>query len=359
MTDSSPIDGPFDPKTVADDFISSYNEFINRMQAESLPDEPPDPVEHTGRVLRNINPVVEVKSWVVWSPGGRDIEAEGHLALLLTEENRHLAEMVLNVLPERRRNGIASALLARLVEAAEDQGRTTFMARTQSTVPAGEAFVRRIGGTPGMEESSQQLKLDSVDRDLLHRWQERAQERASDFELTLWKDGYPEDELENVAAMWEASNLMPRGDLDVEDMHFTPDMVRDMDRAITRRGFERWTMVVRRRGDREIAGWTEVFWTPAKPDLLEQSGTAVFERYQNLGLGRWLKAAMLEEVLRERPQVARVQTGNATSNAPMLAINRELGFEPYISRMHWQIQCAQAREYLHRRAALHPSPVTT
>ncbi|MBI3460811.1 hypothetical protein HY009_07770, partial [Candidatus Acetothermia bacterium] len=69
-------------------------------------------------------------------------------------------------------------------------------------------------------------------------------------------------------------------------------------------------------------------------------------KYRNKGLGRWLKAAMLEKVLRERPQVKRLRTGNANSNGPMLKINHELGFKPYKSWIDWQVELDKALAYL-------------
>jgi hypothetical protein len=63
-------------------------------------------------------------------------------------------------------------------------------------------------------------------------------------------------------------------------------------------------------------------------------------------LGRWLKAAMLDKVLKERPQVKYVRTGNADSNAAMLKINTELGFKPYTADAIWQVELQKVLDYL-------------
>ena len=94
------------------------------------------------------------------------------------------------------------------------------------------------------------------------------------------------------------------------------------------------------------AGMTEVTWHPSRPQILQQGMTGVLREYQGRGLGRWLKAAMLEMILRDRPEARVVRTGNADSNAPMLKINSELGFRPHESRYVWQVETARVLAYL-------------
>ena len=48
----------------------------------------------------------------------------------------------------------------------------------------------------------------------------------------------------------------------------------------------------------------------------------------------------------ERPEVARVRTGNTSSNGPMPKINYEMGFRPHHTDIEWQVETARVREYL-------------
>ncbi len=59
---------------------------------------------------------------------------------------------------------------------------------------------------------------------------------------------------------------------------------------------------------------------------------------------------MLDRVLRERPQVRFVRTGNADSNAAMLRINHQLGFKPYIAHCVWQVETDKVLDYLNSAA---------
>ncbi|HLA24006.1 MAG TPA: GNAT family N-acetyltransferase [bacterium] len=342
-----------DAKHATPEQYAAINEFGNVIRTERMPDDPPIPLDEEIRRLQNIPPVVDLRVWVAWD--GDRVAADGNVEILRTEENKHLVEGHINVRPEYRRRGLGTRLLAHLADAAAREGRTVMIGFTYGTIPAGEAFMRRLGATVGLETHTNQLDLRDLNRGLIPLWLERAKERASGFDLILWTNGYPEEDLAAISRVWDSMNRAPRGTLQMEDFHFTPEHVRDFARSDRERGNEVWSMVVRERATGNLAGFTEVSWHPNRPEVVQQRGTGVLAEYQDLGLGRWLKAAMLEKILRERPQVTRVRTGNADSNAPMLKINTELGFRPYISHHVWQIELAQVQAYLDSVRATKPA----
>lgn len=206
--------------------------------------------------------------------------------------------------------------------------------------------MRRIDATMGLPMHINQLDLRDLNRDLIPLWQERAKERAAGFEILIWTDDVPKEHVDAYLKVVDAMNRAPRGDLRVEDWHWTPEQLQQWQQSERARGTERWIMVAREKATGAFAGFTEVSWHPNRPDLLGQGATAVLEEYQNRGLGRWLKAAMLEKMLRERQQVTRIRTGNAFVNEPMLKINQDLGFKPYRSRYFWQVDVATVQTYL-------------
>jgi len=341
----------FDPRGASEREYAAATVFWNAMRAELVPEDPPIPLEERVQGWRNTPTFVRVWAWTVWDNEGKGIIAAGHINFLDKEENQHLARFDIAVLSQFRQRGIARRLLALIAEIPRREGRRLLWGATHGAVPAGEAFMRRLGAHMALADHTNQLDLRELNRDLLRIWQDRAAERAADYEFGLWEGELPEEELEEVAAMYEAINRAPRGDLEMEDEHWTAAQIREFERADRARGNESWSMYVRQKGSRRIAGWTDVAWNPNRPEILQQRGTAVFPEFQNRGLGRWLKAAMLEKVLRDRPQVRYVRTGNADMNAPMLKINTELGFKPFRSHYTWQVETANVLGYLASPAA--------
>ena len=266
-------------------------------------------------------------------------------------ENKHLMGTSVEVLPEYRRRGLAKELLHKVLEVAGAENRTLILGDTNARVPAGTAFAERLGAKAGLQAHTNQLVLAELDPDLLRRWREDAKVKASDFELGLWAGPYPEEEIEAIAVMYEVMNTEPRGELEIEDHTVAPKDLRQDEAYWAARGVERWTLYARHEPSSELAGYTEVFWDPEEPENLRQGDTGVLPKYRGHGLGKWLKAAMLEKVLRERPQVKRVRTGNADANAPMLAINRALGFKPYLSETVWQLKREKLEAYLKNKPA--------
>jgi GNAT superfamily N-acetyltransferase len=248
--------------------------------------------------------------------------------------------------PDYRRQGLAKRLLQPLVTAARQEKRRLLAAGTNDRVPAGAAFMQRLGARAGLVSHTNQLVLAELNHDLLRRWLERGQQQADDFALGLWEGPFPEAELDAIVQLHHVMNTAPRDDLEMEDFHITAQQLREWEQNDVATRTERWVIYVREKATDQLAGFTAVYWSPNRSHLLFQGDTGVFPQYRNRGLGRWLKAVMLEKVLRERPEVKFVRTGNADSNAAMLKINHELGFKPLIAECYWQVEREKVEAYL-------------
>jgi GNAT superfamily N-acetyltransferase len=284
--------------------------------------------------------------WCAWNDSRDEIIAQGNVGLPRIEENRHLAQFDISVQAEHRRQGLGRQFLALITETTLKDNRRLLITQTADRIPGGEALMTRLGAQKGLEMHINQLRLDNLDRGLIERWIAQGSQRGGEFELGLWDGPYPEEQIGAVVELMELTNQQPMGDLDIEDMHMTPEKIRQIEKTIFARGNQRWTFYMVEKATGKFAGYTETAWNPNRPEVLHQDMTGVFPEYRNRGLGRWLKAAMLDKVLRERSQVKFVRTGNADSNAAMLKINQELGFQPYMANAIWQIDIAKVMNYL-------------
>jgi mycothiol synthase len=333
---------PVDLRTVDGDEARALNAFFNLMRHEVEPDDPAIPLEESLANWRNIPPHVQVESWV-FMDGGR-IAAYGDVGFDLEGENMHLCGCDVSVHPEFRRRGIGRASFQRSLEVARREGRRVLLTGTNERVEAGEVFAQKFGGLRGLENHTNQLLLEELDEGLMHRWLEEAP--TEQFELGFWDDGYPEDELEAVAALFEVMNTAPRGDLDINDEKVTPEKITLWEKQRRASGTQTLTAWVRDRASGQYAGFSTLGWNPNRPLQLGQWGTAVRPEFRGHGLGKWVKAANLKAMRERHPEVVKVRTGNADSNGPMLKINHAMGFKPHISRVEWQFDVDSTLERL-------------
>jgi GNAT superfamily N-acetyltransferase len=297
--------------------------------------------------MQSLPPFVDFNIWAAWDIEQSQIVALGNAVILRTEENKHLVQFNISVLPDYRREGLARQMLGLIAAKTQKDNRRLLMTSTVDRAPGGDAFMTRIGAKKGLEAHTNQLRIDEINHELLANWSTSGQNNLNKFELGFWDGAYPEEQLVAISELNDLTNQQPFGDLEIEDMHMTPEQLRQMETNIFANGNQRWTFYIKDRATGKFAGYTETVWNPNRPEILRQDMTGVYPEYRNHGLGRWLKVVMLEKVLKERPQVKYIRTGNADSNAAMLKINTDLGFRPYTAETHWQVDLQKVLEYLH------------
>ncbi len=338
---------PFDPSTATEADWAALNAFDNQRQAEFWPDDPSISLERTITNRRLLPAWIERHVWLARSDDGRGVIGLGSISLWDVPHNRHLANIEVSVLPAYRRQAVGAHLLAPIVAAAEAAGRTTIFSWAEKGSRDGNAFALAVGAKPGIPSSTNQLDMRNLDLALMRRWIERAQERAAGFRVGFWDRVYPDEALEGVLRMGSAMNDAPH-DEGVEPEHWTAEIVRALEKAFLAEGTIRWTAYVQETATGEYAGYSELFWRADRATIMHQGDTAVLPAYRNLGLGRWLKAAMILRVVAERPEVRYIRTDNADANQPMLSINYEMGFRPYRTWTSYMLDVDVARAYLER-----------
>lgn len=340
---------PFDIDAVADDDLRFMYEHGNISLHEQLPDEPVGPFEEFIAGIRTKSKFHETRRWVAWD-GDTPVGAARAGMNRNQQENTHLGSARAFVLPEYRRRGIGTRLFAEAVEALAADGRTSLMSGSAKDHP-GEAFLAGLGLEHRYTDRISRCVLAEIPDGLLEGWIEKAVERAPDYELVTWEGRTPDDMKEPWAKALYVMNSAPREGLDFEDEVVTVEMVEEWDDNMERQGVDHWTTVAVHRPSGEIAGLTDVYFSRWRDWECGQGNTGVFPDHRERGLGRWLKAAMALKVIAERPAVKWIDTDNAGSNKPMLAINDAMGFRPILWSAQYQGDLETARKALAEKLA--------
>ena len=113
-----------------------------------------------------------------------------------------------------------------------------------------------IGAERGLESHTNQLAIADLDQELLHHWQERALQRGAGFKIGIWEGKYPEKYIGAIVELHDLLNQQPFGDLEIEDFTFSADHIRQSEKSLFARGYERWTLFVREVETEKFAGYT-------------------------------------------------------------------------------------------------------
>jgi GNAT superfamily N-acetyltransferase len=328
-----------DPKTASRDFWTRYHVYRRLRHKETRPDDPIRPDDQTEARIKRDDPFEIVYLY--------EIAREGETLSLFRgssirpgtpeyESNKQFFETDISVRSDHRRQGIGASWLPLVIELMDRHGCTVLNLATEE--PSGHAFLKWLGAEEKLTGAENRLDLADVDWSMVRRWISEGVRRSPDTRLEIHDGRVPE-------ALWEdfsrqltpLFNTMPFENLDHGNVVITPDNLREW-YAQMDIGNESHYVVIAREPDGVIAGVTDMTWAPFRPTVIEQEFTGVVLAARGRGIGKWIKAAMLAHVRELYPDLRWVVTGNAGSNAPMLAINKRLGFREYRAGSEYQIR---------------------
>jgi RimJ/RimL family protein N-acetyltransferase len=93
-------------------------------------------------------------------------------------------------------------------------------------------------------------------------------------------------------------------------------------------GVRTYTIAAAHDASGELAAMTQLSVAPDSPQWGHQGLTAVTRQHRGHRLGLLVKIAMLDLLAETEPAIEVIDTGNASSNDHMIAVNDALGFVP-------------------------------
>lgn len=255
------------------------------------------------------------------------------------KDNLHLAELEIDVPPQRRRQGVGAALWRAAEQRIREEGRRTVL--SELNVPDGVADDEHPGWRFGTDRGfgsvnvEQRLVLDLGG----YRPPVVPDGWRSGFELLTWVGAVPADRRTAFADLKTAmSQDVPVGEAEIEPEVSTAADIERTDERLDAQGWLPLRAVALRKADGRAVGYSEILVRRNGDQDALQEDTLVLREFRGSRLGAALKVANLESLQRNAPSVSRVQTWTAVQNGPMQHINAVFGFRP-VERMHeFQLQ---------------------
>jgi GNAT superfamily N-acetyltransferase len=216
------------------------------------------------------------------------------------------------------------------------------------TVPAADAFLTAIGGQRTLEHHLNSLRIADLDLDLLEQWVDEGPQLAPAYSVRVFEGNFPSEYLDGMAHLYlvlERDMPTPDG---LEPREWTPELVHDFMEHFLQ-GTEALSAIAVKDDTGEVAGMSQLIRRTADPTTWHVTTTMVDPEHRGHSLGKWVKGAVNLEALTRWPGGEYQETGNASTNAAMLAINHAMGFEHELTEAEVEITVDQVESYLTSR----------
>jgi GNAT superfamily N-acetyltransferase len=252
-------------------------------------------------------------------------------------DNTTVAIVDLAVHPAARRRGVGTALLEEALRLAAAAGRTELTSDVDEPGPdaPGRRFAQRHGWRCDLVSTRRDLLLPP-DGTRLSALEAEARAASAGYEVVTWRDRTPDALVDDRALLEERmSTDAPHGDLPMGEERWDAARVRESEAASAARG--RTVLSAGAVTGGRLVAYTDLQVPLTRSRRAHQAGTLVLREHRGHRLGALLKVAVLRQLVQDFPQVERITTYNAEANAPMVAVNHALGFQPAGQLSTWSL----------------------
>ncbi|MFV2016840.1 MAG: GNAT family N-acetyltransferase, partial [Candidatus Heimdallarchaeota archaeon] len=298
---------------------------IKRIETQIFPEDPIEPDEVIKKQLQiQLDPKeLKLKGYVIYESDNDNLIgycfygwfAEGSER---AKGNEMISFIEIQIDPKYRRKGIGGSVYDRFIPKLKEAGKKLVIINTIE--PDGKSFLEKREFQFALNQPIYRAKFADINWNMIDTWMNEGQSNNPDTELRIY-DTFPEDIVEEYSKTFTKTHeQIPRGELQMQDMEYTPDYLRESHEKVVSTGRTRLTAVALEKSGK-VSGFTYLSYSPTREPIIDQGLTAVLEGERGRKLGKWLKAVMLLEAKSRYPNITEVQTDIATSNDPMISIN--------------------------------------
>ena len=319
----------------------AWSDVVDAVDRHTRPTDPPTSLEERRAfALRGTEPDAEIVVLpLVALDGDRAIGAAA--VELPQRDNQHLAEVGVCVLPEARRRGVGSALLAAVERTTAEHGRTTVLGYVDEPPgllggSPGRVFAQRHGYAHGQTEVRRDTDLP-LDRAVVERLTAECAAHAAGYAVRTWRDRCPDDLVDGMAVLKRTiSTDVPLGDMDWHPEVWDAERVRRREELVAAQGRSCFGAIAVHEATGEPVAFTDVGIARTHPERAYQWETLVVGAHRGRRLGMLLKLHCYSAIAEASPVTRYVSTWNAEENAPMIRVNDALGARTNGALSFWQ-----------------------
>jgi GNAT superfamily N-acetyltransferase len=330
------------------DLFDHYCKISRLDKAQYMPDAPPQTQERIRIGLEE-----ESEDWLkirYFAYSGNDVVGLMSYGTLKPESssyqnNRELGWFDIFVIDQYRRQGIGKRFARQAVTALKELGVTKVDAGSVSD--DGKGFLEHLGARLKTKFSDRHLDLRQMNWGLVDQWLGVGEKMPHGWSVEFHTE-VTDDFIEQIvdASHEIICELRTMGGYEFISTRESEIKIWQEDAKWMEKTGDTYACFLIKDDSGKVVGFTEGGFSKDNPSNFSQYVTGVLKSSRGLGLGKLLKALMLDHIRNKHPEVCKIKTGSNDLNAPMHGINNILGFTPGITHSNYRINVDEALEKL-------------